>query len=177
MADFIMTPEFRVSFPNVFRPREAQDGGKAKYSLSMLFAKGVDLSAFKAAAQAAAAEKWGAKVPGNLKSPFLDAGRYEYEGYEEGMVLIRATSLQKPGLVDMAVQPIIDEADFYPGCYARAKIRAFAYDNNGNRGISFGLGNIQKLRDGEPLGGRSRPEDDFDAVSDGGEAVSAGSLF
>ena len=33
--------------------------------------------------------------------------------------------------------------------------------SNGNKGIACGLNNLQKLRDGEPLGGKSRAEDDF----------------
>ncbi len=36
---------------------------------------------------------------------------------------------------------------------------------NGNKGIACGLNNLQKIRDGEPLGGKSRAEDDF-AIED-----------
>jgi hypothetical protein len=73
---------------------------------------------------------------------------------------------------------IIEEKDFYSGCFARATVRAFAYSNKGNNGVAFGLQNIQKLRDGDPLGGRTRPSDDFQAVGDAGDSSSgAGSVF
>ena len=178
MADNLMTPEFRVSFPALFRARKANEQAEAKFSVSMLFPKGADISALKKAADAAAREKWGDKIPKKLKTPFLNQGDYDLEGYEDGAILIRTTSIQKPGVVDKNVQPIVDESEVYPGCYARATVRAFTYDVNGNAGVSFGLQNLQKLRDGEHLAGRTRAEDDFSPVSDGemgGE--SADSLF
>lgn len=163
MADILMTPEFRVSFPAVFKPKRQKGDATSepKYGLTMLFPKGADLSKLKAAAQEAVKEKWGDKPPKNLRSPFRDQGEKEYEGYVEGAVFVSASSKQKPGLVDRQRQDIIDETEFYPGCYARATIRAFAYDNNGNKGVAFGLNNVQKLRDGDPLGGRTRAQDDF----------------
>ena len=166
MADVIMTPEFRVSFPAVFKARSSKsdddgDAGTPKYGITMLFAKDADLSKLKAAAQAAAKEKWGDKIPKNLRTPFRDQGDKGLEGYVEGAVFINATSLQKPGLVDRNREDIIDETEFYAGCYARATLRAFAYDKKGNKGVAFGLNNVQKLRDGESLSGRTRAQDDF----------------
>ena len=174
MVDNIITPEFRLSFPNLFRPRASGQSKKEKYSLSMLFLAGADLSKLKAQANEVAREKWGDKVSSmKLKTPFLNAGDYPYEGYEQGMVLIRASSIQKPGIVDAKVQPVLDESEVYPGCYCRASIRAFAYDQEGNKGVSFGVVNVQKIRDGEPLGGRTRPEDDFEPVA-GPEVTTGG---
>lgn len=172
----VMTPEFRASFVHVFRPQDPfQAGGDPKYGLTMLFPKGADLSKVKAAAKAAIVEKWGpdkSKWPSNLRLPFRDQGEKadKFDGYEEGAIFINATSKMKPGLVDAQVNDIIDETEFYSGCYARATIRAFAYDTKGNRGVGFGLQNVQKLRDGDPLGGRTRPEDDFSPTE--GEPIS-----
>ena len=117
------------------------------------------------------------KPPKNLRSPFRDQGDRELEGYVEGCVFINASSLQKPGLVDRQRQDIIDETEFYPGCYARATLRAFAYDNNGNKGVAFGLNNVQKLRDGDPLGGRTRAQDDFADDLPPDEGADSGSIF
>ena len=181
MSENVITPEFRVSFANVFRPaKPMQAGAEAKYGLTMLFPKGADLSALKKAAQDAVVEKWGAdqaKWPKNLRNPFRDQGERDYEGFEEGAVFINATSKQRPGLVDAKVQDIIEEHQFYSGCYARASVRAFAYDQAGNRGVAFGLQNVQKLRDGDPLGGRSRPSDDFEPVADAAASQPASSIF
>ena len=179
MADILMTPEFRVSFPAVFKPKRQKGDATSepKYGLTMLFPKGADLSKLKAAAQEAVKEKWGDKPPKNLRSPFRDQGEKEYEGYEEGAVFVSASSKQKPGLVDRQRQDIIDETEFYPGCYARATLRAFAYDNNGNKGVAFCLNNIQKLRDGNPLDGRTRAKDDFADDLPPDEGADSGSIF
>jgi len=64
------------------------------------------------------------------------------------------------------LNPILDETEVYSGCYGRASVNFFPYSHKGNRGVACGLNNVQKLADGESLGGRSRAEDDFDAVYD-----------
>ena len=57
----------------------------------------------------------------------------------------------------------MEPEEIYSGCYVRASINAYAFNIQGNSGVSFGLNNIQKVRDGEPLGGGgSKAEDDFD---------------
>lgn len=181
----VMTPKFRVSFPDVFVARAMEQGQEPKFAITMLFAKDADLSALKAAAQQAVIDKWGAdpkKWPANLKSPFRDQGDMEYEGYEKGCIFVRATSKQKPGVVGLDAKTPLEPADFYPGCYARATVNAFAYEAKGNKGVSFGLQNVQKLEDGDPLGGRSRPDQDFEPVAaplggTPGPATSADALF
>lgn len=174
----VMTPKFRVSFANVFRPgRPLQEGAPPKYGLTMLFDAGTDLNELKKAAEQAVKDKWGDKPPKLLRSPFRDQGEKEFEGYVEGAVFINATSQQKPGLVDENVQSIIDESEFYSGCYARATIRAFAYDKGGNRGVAFGLQNVQKLADGDPLGGRTPASADFEPVSENAGGSDATSMF
>lgn len=177
----VMTPRFRVSFPNVLRPgKPMQPGAEPKYGVTMLFPKGTDLSAMKKAAEAACLVAWGpdtSKWPKNFRKPFRDQGEKEFEGYEAGAVFVTATSSKRPGLVDAQVNEILEEKDFYPGCYARATVNAFVYDKAGNKGVSFGLNNIQKLADGEPLGGRTRPCDDFEAVAEDMSTESASSIF
>ncbi len=163
----LITPEGRLSFPNLFVPRAPMEGqaGEAKYSCTLIFPKDADLSALKAAASAAVREKWGDKKPANLRSPFRDGDEKELDGYA-GCTFINISSKQKPGVVDENVQPIIDASAIYAGCYVRASVRAYAYEKAGNRGVAFGLNNIQKTRDGEAFGGGpSRAEDDFAAVA------------
>lgn len=178
----VMTPKFRASFANVFRPGKAmEDGQEPKYGVMMLFDKDADLNALKLAATQAAVDKWGAdksKWPKNLRSPFRDQGEKEGDAFVAGAFFITATSKRKPGLVDQRNQPIIDESEFFSGCYARATVRAFAYDKAGNRGVAFGLQNVQKLADGEPLGGSRIPaEKEFEPVADVGGGTDATSLF
>lgn len=166
-AKKVVTPEFRVSFPAVFKPRAAVEGQEPKYSMSMVFPKTTDITALKQLAANAVMEKWGAdktKWPKNLRSPFRDGSEKDYDGYGPDVVFVSATSKVRPGLVGPDLQPIISENEFYGGCYARAEVTAFAYDVSGNKGIAFGLRNIQKTRDGEPFSGNSKPEEVFDAV-------------
>ena len=66
-----------------------------------------------------------------------------------------------PGIVDADRNPILERSEVYSGVYGRASINFYAFNSNGNKGIACGLNNLQKIRDGEPLGGKSRAEDDF----------------
>jgi len=177
----VITPKFRVSYPQVFRPKLNDLNGKQEYSLVAIFAPGSDLSLLNAQVAAAATEKWGAdksKWPKPLRNPIRKNEEREKEGklpdgYEAGGVFINFKGSQKPGVVDQNVQTIIDESQFYAGCYAIAQVRAYAYDNKGNRGVAFGLQNIQKVADGDPLSGRQRAEDAFVPVA--GAAAGGGS--
>lgn len=189
MSKNVVTPEFRVSFPNVFKSQTNKLSGKEEFSVVALFKKGADLSALKAAALEATEAKWGSdktKWPKPLRSPFRDQGEKKKEiegrevlpaGHEEGAIFLNLKSSQKPGVVDQNVQPILDDKDFYSGCYARASIRAYAYDQAGNRGVSFGLINVQKMKDGDPLGGRSAPEADFAPIAGAESGKTAVGLF
>lgn len=177
----VLTGTFRVSFPAVFAPKKANKNDtddKAKYSIQMLFKKTDDLSAMKAAARAAATEKWGPqdkwpKPKDGLQLPFRDGSEKDFDGYGPDIIFVSASSKQKPGLVDENVQPIITADEFYGGCYARATVNAFAWEYMGKAGVSFGLRNIQKVKDGEPFGGKSKPENDFDAIPVEGGAAGA----
>jgi hypothetical protein len=173
----VNTPIFRVSYPNVFKPAFNKLNNKEEFSVVALFKKGEDLTKLKQAAQAAIEKKWGTdktKWPKNLRSPFrdqaerakdVDGKRILPAGHEEGAIFLNLKSSQRPGVVDQQVQAIINESEFYSGCYAIASVNAYAYSQLGNNGVSFGLGNLQKVKDGEPLGNRARPEADFAPIS------------
>ena len=158
----VLTPKFRVSFAEVFVAK-ANLQGKLKYGITMLFDRTADLTDMKQILKEAANAKWGHVLPTGLRLPFRDGNEKSYEGYKD-KIFASASSLQKPGLVDEDMNPIISPEDFYSGCYARATVIAFAYDVRGNHGVAFGVQNIQKLDDGEAFAGRSAPEDDFEKI-------------
>ena len=119
----------------------------------------------------AAYEEGQSKLKGNGKSvPALtaienplrdgDAERPDDEAYKDSY-FINANSTTAPGIVDAARNPIIEHSEVYSGVYGRASINFYAFNSNSNRGIACGLNHLQKIADGEPLGGRSRAEDDF----------------
>jgi hypothetical protein len=112
-----------------------------------------------------------------MRAPFRDgAEKEDLEGYGPDVVFATASSETRPGVVDQQVRPLTaaDNA-IYAGCYAQAYVRPFAYDRAGNRGVSIGLGNVQKVRDGEPFSGNRRPEDDFQSLTeeDNGTGIDA----
>ena len=74
--------------------------------------------------------------------------------------------------MDADCQPILDTSELYSGIYGRASINFYAFNTNGNKGIACGLNNLQKLRDGEPLGVKSRAEDDFSDDDDDDDFLS-----
>ena len=148
------------------------NGGDPKYSVSAIIPKSdtETVEKIKRAIEQAkkdSVSKWGGKVPANLKLPLRDGDidRPEDEAYADSY-FFNANSRQAPQVVDKNVQPILDQSEVYSGCYGRISVNFYGFNNNGNRGIAAGLGNIQKLRDGESLGGRSNAEEDFDAVAD-----------
>lgn len=179
------TPRFRVSYPNVFKARKNDLNGKDEFSVVAVFPKGADLSSLKKAAEQAIVDKLGAdksKWPKGLRSPFRDQAEREKDGklpdgYEAGAIFINLKATQRPGVVDQNVQDIIEERNFYAGCWAIANVRAYYYDQKGNKGVSFGLQNIQKVADGEPLGGSVRPTDAFKPVEGASEPSSAEDVF
>jgi hypothetical protein len=169
----VLTPKFRVSYPSLFKAKLNEMSNKHEYSVVAVFPKDADLSALKKAVTDVLIEKLGAdkaKWPKNLKSPFRDQGEKEKDGvlpngYEAGAIFMTLKSAQKPGVVDANVQPIIDESEFYAGCWAHATIRPYYYDQKGNKGVGFGLQNVQKLSEGEPLSGRVNAVSEFAPIA------------
>src|SRR5699024_3214643 len=86
--------------------------------------------------------------------------RPDDEAYADSY-FVNANSATAPGVVDANLDPILERSEVYSGVYGRASINFYAFNSNGNKGIACGLNNLQKIRDGESLGGKSRAEDDF----------------
>ncbi|TLN00387.1 DUF2815 family protein [bacterium] len=173
----VITGKVRLSYAHLFKPVAIQEGQEPKYSVCLLIPKTdvETLRKIKAAVDAAkqlGLSLWGGKLPPTLKFPLRD-GDVERPDQPEyaGMYFLNASSKQAPGVVDKQLNPVIDSTEVYSGCYGRASINFFPFNTAGNKGVAAGLNNIQKLEDGDYLGGRSRAEDDFDAIYDdaGGE--------
>lgn len=179
----IITPDAVLSYPNLFTPRlgpNAKQDDKPQYSCALVFLKGADLKPMQRLALEVAKERHGDKTvsmvkQGKLRLPFRDDA--EEKGYPEGAVYINVRGQSRPGVVSNVKDPktgkpmvITDTDEIYAGCVVRASVTAFYYDRNGNKGVAFGLNNIQKLRDGERLDGRRAAEDEFEATEELGEA-------
>ena len=161
----------RWSYANVWEPKSI-NGGAPKYSVSLIIPKSdtKTVTAVKNAIQAAYDEgqsklKGSSKsVPAlsSIKNPLRDGDleRPDDATYKDSY-FINANSATAPGIVDAARQPILEHSEVYSGVYGRASINLYAFNSNGNKGIACGLNNLQKISDGEPLGGKTRAEDDF----------------
>ena len=170
-SEKLITPVFRVSFPNVFEAT-AYQGGPPKFNLTAVFEPENFSDADKkrwAAIQAlideqavAAFKKPMAKLPANFKRPLRDgAEKEELDGFGEGMQFCSLSSKYKPDIVDIdRTTPIVDSEDFYPGCYARATVNAYAFDNV-SKGVALGLMSLMKVKDGERLDSRTTAAEDF----------------
>lgn len=172
----VTTGKVRFSFVNIFEAKTFGDNTDAKYSIMALIPK-TDVAtiermkkAIDAAAQKGLQTKFNGKMPVVLKHTLKDADKdTDLDGVllsekwpeTKGHYVINLSTRNKPQVVDADLNPIIDPTEVYSGCYGRVSMNFYAYNNNGNKGISAGLNNVQKLEDGEPLGGATTAAADF----------------
>lgn len=187
-----ISPKARANWVFLLKaqPGKKRDDGtmsEPKFSITLLFDKDADFVHAKKLATDALAERFGDRMKepafvAKLRKPFRDQGEKVDEkgalpeGYVAGCIFITATSKNRPGVVDAAGADILEEKDIYSGCFVRASLNAYAYGGlttGFTPGVAFGLQNVQKLADGDPLGGRSRPQDDFEPVAPS-EATASG---
>ena len=167
----ITGPNIRFSYANVWEAKSI-NGGAPKFSVSLIIPKSDTKTVEKIKAAIEAAYKEGeSKLKGNgrsvpalsaIKNPLRDGDteRPDDEAYSNSY-FINANSSAAPGIVDANCNPILERSEVCSGVYGRASISFYAFNSSGNKGIACGLNNLQKIRDGEPLGGRTRAEDDF----------------
>ena len=172
----VITGTVRFSYLNCWEPKSI-NGGDAKYSVSLIIPKSDGKTVEKIHRAIEAAYRDGeSKLKGNgrampplssIKTPLRDGDveRPDDAAYA-GCWFINANATAKPDVVDAACNPILDRSEMYSGVYGRASISFFAFNRNGNKGIACGLNHLQKLRDGEPLGGRTSAATDFASEED-----------
>ena len=168
----VVTGTVRLSYANIWDPKSI-NGSEPKYSCSIIIPKSdtATIEAVRKAIECALQEgvgKFGGKMPprGALKLPLRDGDTEREDDAYKGSWFINANSKNAPQVVDRHVQPILDRSEIYSGVYARVSLNFYAFSVNGNRGVACGLGNIQKIRDGEPLGGHTSAAAEFAAVDD-----------
>jgi len=180
----LKTPLARLAFANGLFDLQTTQSGKKQWNCSLLFPKGADISSLKNLALEAAKEEWGDKAVQMIKdeiikSPFLDGDGKQgkskktgepHEGFP-GTTFIRCTSGEdyRPKLVNQKVLPITSKDELYSGCYVFAVVNAFTWDTKENgKGITFGISMLQKVKDGDRLGGggRAKAEDEFEPIGD-----------
>lgn len=167
-----------MSYPNVFKATAMEEGQDPKFSISLIIPKSDTrtIEKIKKAIELAMEqgkgllEKNGKRLP-KIKYPLKDGDeeKPDDEAYKNSYYL-SARSQRRPDIVDESGQPIMQESEFYAGCYGRASVNFYAYNyNKVSPGVGCGLGNLQKLKDGEPLAGGSSAEEDFAEPFEGGD--------
>ena len=165
----VTTNEVRFSYVHVFEPTAMDDNQQKKFSVSLLIPKkdkkGIAKleAAIDAALQEGIDKLWKGKKPAKLMMPMNDGDDEKGDSNPEyrGMFYINAKCIRKPSIFDENLEEIIDPDEFYSGCYGKASVTFYAYDKNGNKGVACGLNGVQKLKDGENLGGGAATADDF----------------
>lgn len=168
----VTTGQVRLSYVHLFQPYANQPGQEPKYSATILIPKSDTATmqriqaAINAAIEKGVAGVWNGARPPQPKTPIWDGDGVRQNGEPfgeecKGHWVMTASSKQQQAIVDLNMNPIIDQTQVYSGMYARVNINFFPYSNSGNRGIGAGLGPVQKLADGEPLGGRISAEQAF----------------
>lgn len=180
-ATKLITPIGTLSYPWLEKPQAPQAGAQAnaqpKYSATLIFPAGTDLTPLKNAITAAVESKW----PGKSKDAKFMAGLHKplrndpdditAKGYPEGSTFINVRTTQQPGLVyshaaagtttpEIVPQDKIRDV-FYPGAKVRASVTAYCFDVNGKKGPTFALNNMQKVAEGDRLDNRVAAQDEF----------------
>lgn len=161
----VTTNEVRISYEHLLKPYANQPGAEEKFSATLLIPKSdvatkqrID-AAIQVAVQEGISARWNGVRPAQLPTPVWDGDGVRQNGDAfgpecKGHWVMTASSKQRPEIVDLSLNPVIDATEIYSGMYAKVNINFFAYFSNGKKGIGCGLGPVQKTRDGEPLGGR-----------------------
>ena len=181
----IITCEGKASFVQVWTPKENMSGN-LKYSIAFLFPKDdkEGVAAIKNAVQAAIKEGIAkAKITAehakmkNFRLPIRDGSAEHADGVKgkeyDGFFFFNANSDNPVGIVDKNVAPILDQSEFYSGCFCRLDVSFYAYNVKGTRGIAAGLNNVMKIKDGERFGGSQDAETAFKSFK---EEIAAGGV-
>ena len=168
----VVTGLVRLSFANVWEAKSI-NGSEPKYSVSVIIPKD-DKKTVDAINKAidnaitAGIAKFDGKVPKRtaIKIPLRDGDAERDDEAYANSYFLNANSKMPPQIVDKSCNPIMDKSEVYSGCYGRVSINFYAFNSNGNKGIAAGLGNIQKVKDGELLGNRTSAASDFGSDDD-----------
>ena len=187
-AQKCLTGEVRCSYVHLHTPRQINNQGKPKYSMTALIPKTdtktvEDIgNAMNAAIEKGIADVWGGKRPPQIVNTMYDGDGVKPETGEpwgpecKGHWVLRMSANEdhKPQVVGMDnIHVELDPRDVYSGMYARVTLRFYPYKYTGKCGIGCGLGNVLKTRDGDPLTSSATADSDFAGIGGDGSGVTA----
>ena len=166
-SDRIISPKGRCSYPHLFKPSAFQGEGEPKFSAALLIDKKASgtkefIGKIKAAQDAALKELYGTKLPTNLErwgvsdgDDIVDA-QGNPDPVTKGNWVVKASSKNRPAIIDGQGTEILTETDVYGGCYGRINFCAKAYGTPAKGGVTLELNVFQKIADGEAFGGAEK---------------------
>lgn len=183
----IKSPIGRVAYPNIAVARKRNENAKPRYSVTLVYPEGTDLSDLKAIARKAAEKKFQNGIPDDLRSPFRpgesrrnkETGNLP-EGFLATDIFVEFWRYEEHGAV-----PCVDSnpnnpllaSDVYAGMTGRVFCNASGYNVDGNRGVSLHLEAFQKAADGEPIGNAPvDPKTAFDTIGAGAGTEAVGDV-
>ncbi len=187
-TDAWVTPRGRATFVAIAdkwvdKNKKDDDG---QFALTLIFPPDVDLGPLKTLAGEKAVAKFGKSAKG-IKSPMIPADEKNIKGLDDvdlsGWTMIRANTYKARPTVVKRDGTKVEHEDLAPECYSGRwmcmSVRAHAYDQQGNKGVKFYLGNIQLLDDDEHLGGfaQAKAEDEFEAIGEEAASGDASKMF
>lgn len=163
----VITGKIRMNYPNIFMAKAVEEGQEPRFSMCIMIPKSdkATIAKIKVAiyeAEEALRTSLKGEDTSEFRNPLRD-GDIEKVGVDEfeNHYFINASSKNKPGIVDKDCEEITDSSVIYPGCYGRASVSFYPYNQNGNKGVGCFLNNVQKLCDGGLIGNRASAKDDF----------------
>jgi hypothetical protein len=192
----IILKNVRISYANLFEPRPVGEGDNAKMKYSTAVIVPYDhpqAESLKKKIDALGTSKfgdgWGAvkRKRNPLRDPWKEYEKARKEAEDEGddpdeipapdestrnCYVINCSSERKPQIVDRQLQPILDESEIYSGCYVNISVGGYAYDKEGNKGVGWGLNNVQLVKQGERLGGAPNAEEEFETMEEDDDGFS-----
>jgi hypothetical protein len=166
----VVTNKVRAAFVNIFEKKLNQLSGKEEFSMCILIPKtdSPTIQRIQDSIKECIVGKWGSKPPTNLRTPLRDGDDTQENKGEDfkGHFFMNLKSSIRPGIVDRNLQAVIDPEEFTSGDYCRVSINPYAYDNKANKGVAFGLSNVQIVGKGASMTGRIKPEAEFTRIED-----------
>lgn len=174
----VLLRNVRLSYVRFDKAVSRNPGQEKKYSCTILVPK-TDLAQKQAidsaisAAIAIGREKYGSAVPPKPKTVVWDGDGYTQSGKEfgpeaKGHWVFTAGLSEARGpvqVVDLSRNPILNQSEIYSVMYANVLVNFYFYKNE-SVGVGAGLGPVQKVADGEPLGGTLPSADDVFGAAD-----------
>jgi hypothetical protein len=160
-SDRIISPKGRCSYPHLFKPSAFQGEGEPKFSVALLIDKKASgtkefIAKIKAAQESALKELYNGKLPQNLERWGISDGDESEDATAKGNYVIKASSKNRPAIIDGQGTEILTETDVYGGCYGRINFCAKAYGTTAKGGVTLELNVFQKIGDGEAFGGAEK---------------------